>query len=134
MTRRSPWRSGGFYVVVCQGSFAEMVWPLGLCALLEFVVGIGMTLNAHRSLGEGDRALIPSIAQLESQVKNYGIARRVELALIAIALILCFIFPMNRTGFAMALGVTSAAIPLWAFDSFGLQRATANLRQAVSQT
>jgi hypothetical protein len=97
------------WVVRSGGSLTAMAWPLGLGALLELSVGAGMALGAHRELAQQSTDKSRSMAALPStlaaQVKNYGIATRVELGLIVLAALLCLTLPRPSTAEAVLLGI-----------------------------
>ncbi len=120
--------------------YKGIAWPLFSIALLQLAVGINIYLRSPKDIIrvediiQNDASKINSaeIPRMNVVVKNFVIVRYTELALIAIGLILIFIFPAESFWKGVGAGLFLQSGLMLIFDYFAEQRAHVYLKELIN--
>jgi hypothetical protein len=114
-----------------QSIFLAMVWPLIILGVIEVIIGLVIALRTPgqvAALEEGLRtspaATVSAETRRMSRInRNFRIIKVVEVAVIALGLLLAVLLPPPSAWAAVGMGLLAKATLLLAFDTFAHHRA-----------
>jgi len=118
-------------LVASRSSYRGMAVPLGLIALLELGVGIGVWARTEKQvatlLGELERAPAEmaraELVRMHTVMRNFRIIKIVELVVFVLGVVLTYAFARHPFAFAAGLGCIAQASVLLLFDLLAEHRA-----------
>ena len=114
-----------------QSAFLAMAWPLVILGVIEVIIGLVIALRTPgqvAALEEGLRMSPAATVSAESHRmsrinRNFRIIKVVEVAVIALGLLLALLLPSLSAWAAVGVGLLAEATLLLAFDTFAHHRA-----------
>jgi hypothetical protein len=114
-----------------QSAFMAMAWPLVILGVIEVIIGLVIALRTPgqvAALEEGLRRSPAATVSGESRRmstinRNFRIIKVVEVAVLALGLLLAVLLPSPSAWAAVGIGLLAEATLLLAFDTFAHHRA-----------
>ncbi len=119
------------YLFATRSLFSAMAWPVLVLAGIELVIGLTVATRTAAQIAELEAGLqakrhVTITAEVERMARVNGTfeaIKKVEVALIAIGLVLALVRPAPATLGAVGLGIVLECAVLLVFDTFAHHRA-----------
>ena len=138
-------RQGGFLLVamaltgiglagflwIARSAFLAMAWPLLIFAAIQLAIGLTVALRTPAQVVALEQGLASApeatkateTARMQKIHANFRVFKAIEIALIALGVLLVLLLPVPGTWSAVGLGLALEAVVLLVFDSFAHHRA-----------
>jgi hypothetical protein len=121
----------GGWLLATKHLFGPMAWPLLVLGALELIIGVSVAGRAASQVAALEAGLRDTrAATVTAEVERMGrvngtfeLVKKVEIALIAVGLVLAIVRPAPETLGAIGLGLALQCVVLLVFDTFAHHRA-----------
>jgi hypothetical protein len=119
------------YLFATKSLFSAMAWPVLVLGGIELVIGLTVAGGATRQIAELEAGLeskrtVTITVEIERMARVNGtfeLIKKVEIALVAVSILLVIVWPAPQTLGAMGLGILLQSAVLLVFDTFAHHRA-----------
>jgi hypothetical protein len=119
------------WLFLTRSVFSAMAWPVLVLGVLELIIGVSVASRATTQVAELEAGLqarrnvtvTAEVARIANVNATFEVLKKVEMALIALAMVFLLVKPAPETLGAVGLGILVQCAILLAFDTFAHHRA-----------
>jgi hypothetical protein len=132
----------GVSLWLAKGAYRAAAIPIGLVAVLELGIGVGIAARTDKQVSEllqrleAKQDMGAEQARMERVARTFEIAKGVEIALFAIGVTLTYALRSSDFAFSLGVGLITQSVALLLFDLIAARRADVYLSalSALSST